>query len=84
MVPPANWVANPSNLALNQVWYIDPVNGKNANDGASAVAGGGHGPWHDPSLFVAFVSGGGGFNANALLKIGLVERRRQERRHHIS
>ncbi len=66
-VPPSSWIAS-ANLAVNQVWYIDPVNGSNANDGSALLTGGGHGPWQSVSALFSRVTGGGGENAEALLQ----------------
>lgn len=61
-VPPVSWTSTPGNLATNQVWYIDPVHGNNANSGATLATA-----WNSIAALTASVAGGGGTNAHPLL-----------------
>lgn len=56
------WVATPGVQATNHVWYVDPVNGNNINDGTTLATA-----WHDVTSLISSVAGGGGTNAHPRL-----------------
>src|SRR6185312_2569064 len=56
------WVNTPGVQATNQVWYVNPVGGNNANDGTTPATA-----WHDVTALISSVAGGGGTNAHPLL-----------------